>query len=331
MRGPVTRHDHRAGASVGAAALLVGLAACVLLLVAPGAADAAPQLSASPTDGLKPDANTSVTVTGSGYDTSKGIYVAYCVVPPRGAPPSPCGGGADTTGSTGASTWYSDDPPRYGEGLAQPYGPGGSFRTTVNVTPRIGDVDCTRTACAIVTRNDHTRSQDRSQDVFVPVTFAAPPPPAPEPSPAPAPEPEKPARDAGASSTAPRSGGGTSEPAPSGASTNTSEATPEDADDVSGEPADEAETDEDLGDEPEEPADEAEDVEEEEDPAELEADEDPDAAELDEEPTVEASTPLAAETGGVGILVWVAALLIAAAGTAGVTLWRRSRRAGSSA
>jgi hypothetical protein len=120
-----------------------------------------------------------VQVTGQGYDTAKGIYVAFCVVPPPGQLPSPCGGGAGP-GAQGAARWITSNPPPYGEGLAQPYGPGGSFSTTLVVSPTIGTVDCRTTACAVVTRNDHTRTADRSQDLLVPVTFAAgPPPPAP--------------------------------------------------------------------------------------------------------------------------------------------------------
>lgn len=152
------------------------LAALVLVLAGLPTAgvSAVPKLSATPTAGLSPSGPTQVAVQGSGYDTSKGIYVAYCVLPPAGQPPTPCGGGADTSGDSGGSAWISDNPPRYGEGLAQPYGPGGSFSVTITVTPTIGDVDCTRTACAVVTRNDHTRTSDRSQDVFIPVSFADP-------------------------------------------------------------------------------------------------------------------------------------------------------------
>src|SRR5690606_6108587 len=33
-------------------------------------------------------------------------------------------------------------------------------------------IDCRTVRCAIVTRNDHTRASDRSQDILLPVTFA---------------------------------------------------------------------------------------------------------------------------------------------------------------
>ncbi|MDG4830886.1 hypothetical protein O7627_16440 [Solwaraspora sp. WMMD1047] len=116
-----------------------------------------------------------VTVTGSGYDETKGIYVAFCVDNGAGRLPTPCGGGADLSGSLGASHWISSNPPSYGEGLAVPYGPGGSFRVQLSLTAKIGDVDCTVRTCSVVTRNDHTRSADRGQDVRVPIRFAAAP------------------------------------------------------------------------------------------------------------------------------------------------------------
>ena len=142
----------------------------------------------------------SINVSGSGYNTEKGIYLAFCVIPPLNEPPSPCGGGADIDGGSSASIWISSNPPIYGEGLAIPYGSGGSFNQTVNVSANLsGSVDCRAVQCAIVTRNDHTRSTDRSQDIFVPLTFATEPPtatPAPPtstPTTPPADEPTEPA------------------------------------------------------------------------------------------------------------------------------------------
>jgi hypothetical protein len=144
-----------------------------------------PRMSVSKTTDLDP-AGDSVTVTGSGYDVCRGIYVAFCVQPPPGQTPTPCGGGIDLTGTTSASQWISSYPPPYGVGLAQPYGPGGTFRVTINVSPVIGPgIDCRTVQCAVVTRADHTRLSDRTLDVIVPVRFAAGAPAATDPSPAP--------------------------------------------------------------------------------------------------------------------------------------------------
>lgn len=128
-----------------------------------------------------------VTVAGQGYDESKGIYVALCVVPPANVAPSPCAGGADRDGQAGASQWISSNPPSYGVGVATPYGPGGTFSTSFAVSPQLAPgIDCRSVRCALVTRNDHLRSADRSQDLLLPVTFGAAPPPTTVP-PAPAP------------------------------------------------------------------------------------------------------------------------------------------------
>ncbi|GIM93719.1 hypothetical protein [Paractinoplanes toevensis] len=126
----------------------------------------------SKTKGLARSGET-VTVSGSGYDATKGIYVAFCLDNGAGVLPSPCGGGADLSGSSGGSAWISSNPPAYGEGLATPYGKNGSFRVSIQVSQMIGDVDCAVRGCAIVTRADHTRTSDRSQDMRIPVRFAA--------------------------------------------------------------------------------------------------------------------------------------------------------------
>ncbi|TYB64321.1 hypothetical protein FXF51_21600 [Nonomuraea sp. PA05] len=165
---------HKAGAW---GLLLLPLA--LALSPAPGATGGAGQrLTVSQADGLSPDGQT-VTVTGSGYDPAKGVYVAFCVLPKPGELPTPCGGGVDMSGASGSSKWISSNPPKYGEGLAQAYGAGGSFTVQLKISPVIGVAaegsqvfDCREVACAVVTRADHTRTADRTQDVFVPVTFS---------------------------------------------------------------------------------------------------------------------------------------------------------------
>ncbi|HEY6533124.1 MAG TPA: hypothetical protein VIY72_12515 [Acidimicrobiales bacterium] len=202
----------RSGRRTAGAALVVAVLAAVLGFGVAGVVDAtpaaaqgcAPRLSVSRTSGLAPGGE-SVSVSGSCFDINKGIYVAFCVVPPPGAVPSPCGGGVDMAGAGGLSHWISSNPPDYGQGVATAYGPGGSF--SVTMTPSVtlnATVDCRRVSCAIVTRNDHTRTGDRSQDVIVPVSFAAevaPPPPAPPAVVAPPPPTEPPTTVAPETST----------------------------------------------------------------------------------------------------------------------------------
>lgn len=132
-------------------------------------------LALSQATDLEP-AGATMSVAGSGYNEDKGVYVALCVIPPRNYVPSPCGGGVDTEGTQGAAQWISSNPPSNGAGLAQPYGPGGSFTTAFTVRADIAPgIDCRQVRCAIVTRSDHTRTSDRSQDIIIPVTFRAAP------------------------------------------------------------------------------------------------------------------------------------------------------------
>ncbi|HWL42360.1 MAG TPA: hypothetical protein VNQ73_05405 [Ilumatobacter sp.] len=164
--------------------IVVAAATCLTFasptaLAAPPAEPAEPSLEVSKTQGLDPTGET-ITVTGAGYDESRGIYVAFCIVPAPGQTPTPCGGGVDLSGEGGASTWVSSHPPDYGEGLAVAYGPGGTFETELTVAAQLNDqIDCRQVQCAVVTRSDHTRLADRSLDVIVPIFFDAAAPAAP--------------------------------------------------------------------------------------------------------------------------------------------------------
>ncbi len=154
-------------------ALLVGSVAIApsLARADDSVSDGTRTLTVSQSTGLAETGQT-VTVSGSGYDVNKGIYVALCVATPKGVLPSPCGGGVDMEGDGGASVWISDNPPSYAAGLPRPYGPGGSFRVSFKVGPVIDKFnDCRAVRCAIVTKSDHTINSDRSQDLQIPVTF----------------------------------------------------------------------------------------------------------------------------------------------------------------
>jgi hypothetical protein len=150
-------------------------------------------LTATPVEDLDPN-GTRVTVSGTGFDRGLGVYVAFCVDRGDGVAPTPCLGGADTSGESDTAAWISDNPPPYGEDLAQPFGPGGSFVVELDVialtTAPDGMVlaNCLdgSTRCVITTRADHTAAADRSADVKIPVTFAGQTGPAPVPPAAPA-------------------------------------------------------------------------------------------------------------------------------------------------
>lgn len=115
--------------------------------------------------------NSVLTVTGKRFDESVGIYLAICVVPKKGMQPTPCGGGVNKAGVSEGSFWISSNPPPYGVGLADPYLPGGRFSYQIRVSKQIGKFDCTKVKCAITVRADHLRSEDRSHDLYLPITF----------------------------------------------------------------------------------------------------------------------------------------------------------------
>lgn len=128
-------------------------------------------ITVSPTKGI-PNTGKWITVTGKGYDERVGIYVTLCVKPKAGKMPTPCGGGINRSGNSAASVWISSNPPRYGIGLAKPYGIGGKFSTKIFIGPYIGKLDCRKISCVVVTRADHIQPENRKSDVLVPVTFA---------------------------------------------------------------------------------------------------------------------------------------------------------------
>ncbi|MBT1090815.1 hypothetical protein [Streptomyces sp. Tu102] len=130
-----------------------------LSLTAPGTATAAGQV---------------VTVSGSGYNTGQGIYVGLCVVDgAQGAnKPTPCLGGQDESGTTGASHWVNNT---FGGMFANSskFGTGGTFSVQIFVKATLddGSVCGEDVECAVVTRADHFDSGDRKYDVHVPITF----------------------------------------------------------------------------------------------------------------------------------------------------------------
>lgn len=128
------------------------------------------KLTVTPVNNLATEGQT-LKVTGTGYDTKKGIYVALCVDNGTGELPTPCIGGVDMSGGSHSSAWISSNPPDYGEDLAIPYGDGGTFEVELTVDAKDEYTDCFKATCVLATRNDHTLSGDRSQDVKVPVSF----------------------------------------------------------------------------------------------------------------------------------------------------------------
>lgn len=112
-----------------------------------------------------------VIVSGTHFDETVGIYLGFCVVPKKGVAPTPCGGGINKAGIGDASFWISSNPPPYGIGLAKEFLAGGRFKESIKISRMIGKFDCTKVKCAVTVRADHLRSQDRSYDLFIPITI----------------------------------------------------------------------------------------------------------------------------------------------------------------
>jgi hypothetical protein len=112
-----------------------------------------------------------IVITGRGFDETVGIYLAYCLLPKPGKAPTPCDGGVNKSGIGGASYWISSNAPPYAANLAEPFRAGGRFTKSVQVSERIGKIDCRKSKCALAVRSDHLREGDRSRDLFIPVTF----------------------------------------------------------------------------------------------------------------------------------------------------------------
>lgn len=122
-------------------------------------------------------------VTGSGYDGSRGIYVAICVIPPDSATkPGPCVGGvpdqqqaavAAGTVQYAPSNWINDDwawklfGARSYDDLSA-----GTFTAYIEVGEAKGSgFDCAVDKCGLFTRNDHTALTDRVQDLYLPIAY----------------------------------------------------------------------------------------------------------------------------------------------------------------
>ena len=70
------------------------------------------------------------------------------------------------------AVWISSNPPLYAALLVTPFKKGGKFKVELPLSKTIGDKDCTKVKCAVLTRADHTKGDNRTADVIVPITFS---------------------------------------------------------------------------------------------------------------------------------------------------------------
>lgn len=150
-------------------ATLIAVLCCVSIPAASAASIKGAQGQVLTVSAITAKSGAMVTVTGNRFDETVGIYLAFCVIPKKGAAPTPCGGGVNKAGTGEASFWISSNPPPYAVGLTQEFLPGGRFTQKVQVSRKIGKFDCTKVRCAITVRADHLRGNDRSYDMFIPV------------------------------------------------------------------------------------------------------------------------------------------------------------------
>jgi len=165
---------------------LPAAAAPHLAAAAARAADAAPattsnaggaKLVVNPANGL-PSTGGSLAVSGSGFSTTAGLYVAICHADGK-APASlkDCVGGA-IPDSNSSSSWAhvtaNGAPPATGGPVAATWAAGGAFSVhlTLPASNTASDaLDCSKVVCAVYTRPD--KGGDKSQELSIPLTFQA--------------------------------------------------------------------------------------------------------------------------------------------------------------
>lgn len=176
-----------AAGAVGVAALLIalqsGASAVAGVPVAPGRV-AAPvtttagklTLGVDPAGGLTA-AGAMLKVTGSGFDTGTGIYLAICHADGK-APASlrDCVGGAVPDANL-TKSWahISDTAEPGGSGQVAAWGAGGSFAVQLTLPPSNSTsdaLDCAKVACAVYTAPD--KGRNTAENLSVPLVYAAP-------------------------------------------------------------------------------------------------------------------------------------------------------------
>ncbi|MFI1866267.1 hypothetical protein [Streptomyces jumonjinensis] len=189
MRSAARTASRATVAVLGAAALTLGLASSAsAATVNRTISDGGSYTLSVTAPSTAPASGANVNVTGSGFNQAQGIYVGLCAVPAGvnvnnqstwNSKPTPCLGGQDETGSTGASHWINNEWHWMSPNNASPYTSGaggtGGFNVNIHVKAKINaSVTCGQSGvtCAIVTRADHFDSNDRKYDVYVPVTFS---------------------------------------------------------------------------------------------------------------------------------------------------------------
>ncbi|MCB1038542.1 MAG: hypothetical protein KDA94_03265, partial [Acidimicrobiales bacterium] len=113
-----------------------------------------------------------LTVGGSGFDSTRGIYLMFCRQVGASGTAEGRPGGADCSS---AQAWITNPGAGVPPSGTVAWTGDGTFETTLDVIGAFGTVDCRAagTVCGVVTRNDHRETGVYDQDTFTPVSFAA--------------------------------------------------------------------------------------------------------------------------------------------------------------
>jgi len=133
--------------------LVLALSAVALSLTGISAASAATTIQGGPYTNLNP-AGDKVHFGFAAFPTGKGFYFYEAVKPAAGARP---------TVFNPNQVWVSES-----QGATSPKGD-----IAVSVAATFSTADCTKDACGIFVRLDHTAPTDMSEDQFFPISFAA--------------------------------------------------------------------------------------------------------------------------------------------------------------
>ncbi len=118
---------------------------------------AGPSISLSKSTDLDPDGE-AITVNGSGFTPSIGVYVRVC---------KEASGDLGTSG--GRPTGTDCDAPK--DVWVDDIGGDGAFSTTISPVAQFESIDCTIDTCGIFVRHDHVAPTDYSQDAFAAIAF----------------------------------------------------------------------------------------------------------------------------------------------------------------
>ena len=125
-----------------------------------------------------------LTVFGTGFNADNGIYLGFCKVPAAGEKPSPCLGGIPEGAESGELAEQensgADGPALESQWITNNWAwrafATGSYTDAENgaftarlLVPELSmaGLDCRVEQCGIFTRNDHTASGDRVQDLYL--------------------------------------------------------------------------------------------------------------------------------------------------------------------